>query len=93
VGGFNLGLTSEFDNFVNAWRLKQQYLLDEHAIIKNIVKFTISNTLYTWKKLNLISEAIIQRQLRDAGYEIRCYNLNELPTNSIDLHQLLDRVG
>jgi hypothetical protein len=92
VGGFNLGLTSEFDNFVNTWRPKQQYLLDEHTIIKNIVEFTISNTPYTWKKLNVISEAIVQRRLRDAGYEIKCYDLNEFPTASDDLHQLLELI-
>lgn len=90
VGKFDLDSENEFDNFVNTWRTKQQYLLDEHAIIKNIVEYTISNKPYTWKKLNVISEAMVQRRLRDAGYTIKCYDLNELPTNSIDLYQLLD---
>ena len=91
VGKFDSDSKNEFDNFVNTWRPKQQYLIDEHTTIKNIVEYTVSNTPYTWGKLNVISEAIVQRQLRDVGYEIRCYNLNELPTNSIDLYQLLDR--
>ena len=92
AGKFDPDLENEFDDFVNVWRSKQQYLIDEHATIKNIVEYTISNTPYIWEKLNVISEAIIQRRLRDAGYEIRCHNLNELPAHSIDLYQLLYRI-
>lgn len=92
VGEFDTNLSNEFETFVSSWRLKQQYLLDEHNVIKNIVKFTVDNIPYTWKKLNVISEAMIQRRLRDAGYEIRCYNLNKFPTNSNDLYQLLSRI-
>jgi hypothetical protein len=92
TGNFNSDFQDEFDDFVDLWRSKQQYILDEHVTIKNIVKFTVDNIPYTWEKLNVISEAIIQRRLRDAGYEIRCYNLNEFPTNSNDLYQLLDHI-
>lgn len=92
VGEFDTNLSNEFETFVSSWRLKQQYLIDEHNVIKNIVKFTVDNIPYTWEKLNVISEAMIQRRLREAGYEIRCYNLNEFPTNSNDLYQLLSRI-
>ena len=92
TGNFNSDFQDDFDDFVDLWKSKQQYILDEHATIKNIVKFTVDNIPYTWEKLNVISEAIIQRRLRDAGYEIKCYNLNEFPTNSNDLYQLLDHI-
>lgn len=92
VGEFNPDMINEFNSFVNTWKPKQQYLLDEHAVIKNIVKFTTENIPYTWKKMNVISEAMIQRRLRDAGYEINCYNLNEFPTSSSELYQLLKRI-
>jgi hypothetical protein len=92
VGKFNSELKNEFDDFVNAWRPKQQYLIDEHNVIKNIVNFTVNNIPYDWKKLNIISEAMIQRRLRDAGYEIKCYGLNEFPTSSTELYQLLERI-
>ena len=92
VGKFDADSESEFDNFANKWRLKQQYLIDEHATIKNIVEYTISNTPYTWGKLNVISEAIIQRKLRSHGYEIKCHNLNEFPTDSTTLYNLLKKI-
>jgi hypothetical protein len=92
VGKFDSDSENEFDNFVNTWRPKQQYLLDEHATIKNIVEYTISNTPYTWEKLNVISEAMVQRRLRDAGYTIKCYDLNEFPISSTKLHQLLEPI-
>jgi hypothetical protein len=92
TGNFNSDFQDDFDDFVDLWRSKQQYILDEHATIKNIVKFTVDNIPYTWEKLNVISEAIIQRRLRDAGYEIKCYNLNEFPTNSLDLYNLLEPI-
>ena len=92
AGEFNFNLKNEFDDFITIWKLKQQYLIDEHNTIKNIVKSIITNTLYTWTKLNILSEAMVQKRLRDEGFEIKCYNLNTFPTNSIELYQLLDRI-
>ena len=37
------------------------------------------------QKLSIIDEAWIQKQLREQGHEIKCYNLNDFPTNSWDL--------
>lgn len=90
VGEFDHDLENEFTEFIKVWKEKQQYLLDEHNLIKNIVESTVSKTLYTWPKLNLISTAIVQKRLRDQGYEIKCYNLNDFPTNSSDLYNLLE---
>lgn len=35
------------------------------------------------------SEAWIQWQLRNLGYEIQCHGLDKFPTNSVHLHELL----
>ncbi len=90
-GEFESTASEEFTNFVSYWREKQQYLLDEYRIINNIVDSAISNIPYTWKTLNLIAEAIIQRKLRSRGYNIKCFDLNVFPTNSQDLFNLLER--
>lgn len=90
-GKFDSTASEEFTNFISYWREKQQYLLDEYRIINNIVDSTISNIPYTWKTLNLIAEAIIQRKLRSHGYDIKCFDLNVFPTNSQDLFNLLER--
>jgi hypothetical protein len=90
-GEFESTASEEFTNFVSYWREKQQYLIDEYKIINDIVEFTISNIPYTWKTLNLIAEAIIQRKLRSHGYNIKCFDLNVFPTNSQDLFNLLER--
>lgn len=92
LGKSDLKFENNFYEFINHWRQKQQYIIDEHSVIKDIVRFTILNTPYSWKKISIISEAMIQKKLRDEGYEIKCSNLNEFPTNSSDLHKLLKRI-
>ena len=91
AGTFNEDMQNEFDEFIRMWRPKQQYILDEHYIINSIVENTISKKVYKWNDLNIIAESIIQRKLRSAGYEIKCYNLNKFPTNSEDLFALLEK--
>lgn len=83
-------LMSKFNEFVGYWQTKQQYLLDEYELINRIVNTSISNESFNWSNLNIIAESIIQQKLRINGYEIKCYNLNEFPTSSIDLHNLLE---
>ena len=34
-------------------------------------------------------EILIQKKLRDQGYEIKCDGLEEFPTDSMELHKLL----
>ena len=80
----------DLSDFVSQWQLAQQYILDEYTLINNIVSSTIKKLEYQWKIQNPVAEAIIQKKLRDNGFEIRCNGLNILPTNSIDLYNLLD---
>jgi hypothetical protein len=87
----NLNKKSELDDFVSRWQQAQKYILDEYTIINNIVNYTINKQEYTWKPLHIIAESIIQKKLRDNGFEIRCDGLDIFPTNSMDLYNLLDR--
>lgn len=90
VDEFDSTLENQFIKFVNDWRLKQQYVIDEYNMINQIVHSVIHNITFTWEKINILSESIIQQKLRSAGYEIKCYNLNVFPTNSIELIKLLE---
>jgi hypothetical protein len=42
-----------------------------------------------WNPLPLASEAWIQWQLRNLGWEIKCHELDIFPTNSVYLKELL----
>ena len=78
------------DNFATEWREKQQYVLDEYILIKQIVDCLILNRELSWRKLNIVSEAIIQQKLRSNGFEIKCWGLNEFPTDTKTLGSLLE---
>lgn len=81
-----------FNEFVRYWSARQQFLEDEYKLINCIVNTTILNEPFTWSELNIVAEAIIQQHLRKNGFEIKCYNLNKFPQNSIDLHNLLEPI-
>jgi hypothetical protein len=91
-----LGLTiinkKELTHFCNKWTKAQQYIVDEYRLIDLIVSSIFNNEDYNWPALNIIAESIIQKRLRDAGYELKCYNLNTFPTNSKTLANLLEKV-
>lgn len=79
-------------SFSNLWRSKQQYLIDEYNLLNDIVMAIINKKHLQWQKLNIISEAIIQQKLRSQGYEIKCFNLDTLPTDSDRFAQLLEKI-
>ena len=82
---------SDLDDFLEKYIAKQSYVLDEYHCIENAVRATIENFEYEWPTLNIIGEAIIQRQLRSQGLEIACDGLDVFPTNSLKLKQLTYR--
>lgn len=86
----NLNKNRDLDEFVAQWQQAQRYILDEYALIDFIVDLTIKKQEYHWNPLNVIAESIIQKKLRDNGFEIKCDGLNIFPTNSIDLYNLLE---
>ena len=91
-GHFDKTFESEFNSFVDNWRLKQQYIIDEHKLINRIVYSVINDKKFHWKDLNFIAESIIQKRLRSQGYNIKCYELNQFPTSAEELHTLLEKV-
>lgn len=89
------GLTpnqNNIDNFIEIWHNKQNYIIKQQEFCNNVVEKTINNEYQCWDKLNFIQEAVIQKKLKDNGYEIRCWNLNIFPTNTEQLHNLLEKV-
>lgn len=88
----NLTPTQGLSTFLTKWRAAQQYVLDEHALILQIVDAVERNVQIQWQPLNLAAEAIIQQRLRALGYEIRCDGLNAFPTDSETLYNLLEKV-
>jgi hypothetical protein len=78
-------------SFLESYREKQSYVLDEYAHIEHAVKSILNDTEYKWPKLSIIGESIIQRKLRSAGLEIRCDRLDDFPTHSVKLKELTYR--
>jgi hypothetical protein len=66
-----------------------QFFKNRDNEVAQIVKDTIGNNYRSWNQLSIIDEAEIQRQLRNNGWEIKCYNLNIFPSNTKDLKKLL----
>lgn len=80
----------DLNEFAVLWREKQQYVLNEHNLITNIVNYTIENIpLDIPVDLNIFAQSIIQQKLRNKGYELACDGLNLFPTNTVELHNML----
>ena len=82
----------DIDKFVKMWQNKQQYIIDNENLCRDIIANTIDQVSFSWQHTNIIQEAIIQKRLRDCGYEIKCWNLNTFPTNTEQLYNLLEKV-
>lgn len=70
------------------WAETQPHLFKDE-LIKDIVESTIDGTEIDWPELSIVDEAMIQHLLRGHGYEIKCHGLNEFPTNSNHLRELI----
>ena len=66
----------------------QQYRF-QGRLCHNIVTCTLTNQPLEWGELPLLSQSWIQWELRNQGYEIRCFGLDTFPTNSVQLRELL----
>jgi hypothetical protein len=87
------GLTEKpgLTKFAQHWRSKQQYIVDEFELLNDIILSTFNTKMLTWPPISIISEAILQKRLREIGYEIRCNGLNIFPTDSETLYNLLEK--
>jgi len=67
------GESESFNEFVNIWVNKQQYLIDEVNLVNKIVYSTINQIDLDWSQSNLsiLSESMIQTKLFENGYEIQ----------------------
>jgi hypothetical protein len=88
----NLTEDRGLDNFVQEWRHRQQYIVDEYQLLDQIVNHTTTHQSLNWKPINIVAESIVQQRLRAVGYEIRCDGLNVFPTDSKTLYNLLEPV-
>lgn len=77
------------EEFLQIYRSAQQYIIDELALVNKICCNTVNQQDFKWQDLNVIAESLIQSKLRDQGYEIRCDGLNQFPTDSASLANVL----
>ena len=77
----------------NQWIVKQKYINADQQIDK-IVNALINNIELEWEtyELTFFDEIAIQRKLLDNNIKIKCYNLNQFPTNTRNFLPLLERV-
>lgn len=82
----------DIDNFLNIWHNKQTVIVKKFNECNSILNNILNNVDSSWNKLDFIQEAMIQKKLRDYGYEIQCWGLDEFPTNTKHLYKLLEKV-
>ena len=78
-----------FIDFCKHYVTKQQYVLEEYRLIKNIVEHTITKQTLSWNKISIVAEAILQQQFRQRGYEWYCEGLDNLPNNSQEFQKII----
>jgi hypothetical protein len=66
----------------------QRYLLHDQ-ICNSIIDSIVSGTNLSWDELSLPSEAWVQWELRNQGFEIHCHGVDTFPTNSVQLKKLI----
>lgn len=86
-------LTPSLDNlqdFYQGWKIKQQYILDEFDTVNKICTSIKNHNTMAWHKLSIIGEAIVQSRLRRQGTGLKCYNLVDFPTNTVELEKYFE---
>jgi len=69
--------------------LELQKYIDQDSVCYQIIDAVMRDNNLDWATLPLPSEAWIQWELRNRGFEIQCHGLDTFPTNSVQLKQLL----
>lgn len=80
----------DLESFLIQWRSRQQYVINQFSNLERIVQCTTEQIEFSWNELDIISEAIVQQRLRGKRFEIRCDGLNNFPTDSKSLYNLLE---
>lgn len=76
------------NNLYQLWEDTQIHFYKD-LLVSNIVDATINNKEFSWPPLSIVDEAFIQHFLRQYKHEIKCHGLNEFPTNSKKLRELI----
>jgi hypothetical protein len=69
--------------------LRLQKYTTQDQICKEIIAAVVDGQPLVWDNITLTSEAWVQWELRNLGYEIQCHGLDIFPTNSIQLKKLI----
>jgi hypothetical protein len=83
---------NKIDDIHQNW-IPTQIYINRDQQINQIVNSLINCIDLDWKswQLTFFDESVIQRKLFDHDIDIKCWNLNEFPTNTKDFLQLLER--
>lgn len=73
------------------WLENEPYLYKDR-LIKEMVDAIINDVDTPMNECSIFDQADIQRRLRNAGYEIKCYGLNEWPSTTTQLRELVYKV-
>lgn len=60
------------------------------SLVNTIISNVVTNTAFTWTKLTVEDEALIQKRLREHNLIIKCFGLDQFPQTTVDLIKLLD---
>jgi len=88
-----LNLTFNNNNiksFYDIWANKQTYVLNEIDLANNIMEHLNNNEFLEWNKLSLYGEALLQYKIRKNNKQLRCYGVNDFPTNTIELKSIIE---
>jgi hypothetical protein len=91
--GLPLNKWNKISNIYETWLSKQIHINKDKQIL-DIVEALINQRELDWSDWNLtfIDEAVIQRKLSDNNISIKCWKLNNFPTNTKDFLPLLERI-
>jgi hypothetical protein len=90
-----LGLTlneTGFDEFFNEWIPKQEIIINRQKTLVDIVSNTIAKVDFSWEPIGIVMEALIQHRLEICGFKLNYENLNEFPTNSLKLAEIIESI-
>lgn len=87
----NIRSNHDLSKLHNDWLKNEPYLYKDR-LIKEMVDAIINNIDIPMNDCSIFDQADIQRRLRNAGYEIKCYKLNEWPSTTTQLRELVYKV-
>ena len=71
--------------------LSQQMHLNQDSLCNTILENFFNNNHFSWNadELSVISEAYLQKKLRDNHYELKCHGLDVFPTSITQLKEII----